>query len=66
MLYLDIDEFKSVNDTLGHPVGDQLLEGVAYRLRACLKETDIAAGLGGDVFAVIQTAVEDRSDLSDR
>src|SRR5207237_858591 len=54
VLYIDIDEFKSVNDALGHPVGDELLKSVARRLRACLDEADIAARLGGDEFAIIQ------------
>jgi diguanylate cyclase (GGDEF)-like protein/PAS domain S-box-containing protein len=64
VLYLDIDQFKSVNDTLGHPVGDELLKAVASRLRSCLRETDIVARLGGDEFAIIQTAVEDPTDVS--
>jgi diguanylate cyclase (GGDEF)-like protein len=64
VLYFDIDEFKSVNDALGHPVGDELLKAVAGRLRDCLKETDVAARLGGDEFAVIQTAIKDRSETT--
>ncbi len=64
VLYIDIDEFKSINDALGHPVGDELLKAVAERLRGCLKETDVAARLGGDEFAVIQTAVKDSSETT--
>ena len=57
VLYIDIDEFKSVNDALGHPVGDELLKGVAARLRGCLGKADVAARLGGDEFAIIQYPV---------
>jgi len=63
LLYIDIDEFKGINDSLGHHVGDELLKAVAARIRDCLKPTDLIARLGGDEFAVIQTAVKDRADV---
>ena len=58
VLCLDVDHFKSVNDTLGHPVGDGLLKSVAERLRSCVRELDTVARLGGDEFAIIQVGAE--------
>ena len=63
LLYIDIDEFKGINDSLGHHVGDELLKAVATRIKACLKPNDLIARLGGDEFAVIQTGVGDRDEI---
>jgi diguanylate cyclase (GGDEF)-like protein len=54
VLCLDLDRFKEVNDTLGHPVGDALLKAIARRLRECVRETDTVARVGGDEFAIVQ------------
>jgi diguanylate cyclase (GGDEF)-like protein len=53
---LDLDRFKQVNDTFGHPAGDDLLQQVAQRLKSTLRETDVLARLGGDEFAIIQAS----------
>ena len=58
VLCLDLDGFKHVNDTLGHPVGDALLCAVGRRLRECVRDGDVVARLGGDEFAIIQTDAE--------
>jgi diguanylate cyclase (GGDEF)-like protein/PAS domain S-box-containing protein len=59
---LDLDHFKDINDTLGHPTGDELLKVVADRLRRCTREPDTIARLGGDEFAIIMTAMQQPMD----
>jgi diguanylate cyclase (GGDEF)-like protein len=59
VLLLDLDRFKIVNDSLGHPAGDALLKQTALRLKASLRETDVLARLGGDEFAIIQAGEAD-------
>jgi diguanylate cyclase (GGDEF)-like protein len=64
VLYLDLDHFKGVNDTLGHPVGDELLKAIAERLRSCVDEHDTVARIGGDEFAIIQSNIESPSEAA--
>ena len=63
VLYIDIDEFKSVNDSLGHMIGDALLKSVAASLAACVRKSDFVARLGGDEFAILQTGIADTDDV---
>ena len=65
VFYIDIDEFKSVNDSLGHLIGDELLKFVADSLRRCVGIANFVARLGGDEFAIVQTAVKTTEDVTD-
>ena len=64
VLCLDLDQFKSINDALGHPIGDELLKLVADRLRGCTREPDTVARLGGDEFAIIMTQMQQPNDAA--
>jgi diguanylate cyclase (GGDEF)-like protein len=62
LLYLDLDGFKPVNDSLGHDIGDLLLKAVAQRIKNCLRNSDVVSRLGGDEFAVILPGIKQAED----
>jgi diguanylate cyclase (GGDEF)-like protein len=64
VLFLDLDRFKMINDTLGHSVGDELLRLVAARLKRTLRETDTVARIGGDEFIILLLSVNGRREVS--
>lgn len=63
MMFLDLDHFKEVNDTMGHDTGDNLLKEAAQRIKDCVRETDTVARLGGDEFVVLLSQIEDLNSL---
>jgi diguanylate cyclase (GGDEF)-like protein/PAS domain S-box-containing protein len=64
LLFIDLDRFKLINDTLGHHVGDELLIHVSQRLRQCVRESDLVARLGGDEFVVMLSGVEHSASVA--
>ncbi|MHC4894997.1 MAG: putative bifunctional diguanylate cyclase/phosphodiesterase [Planctomycetota bacterium] len=64
VMFLDLDRFKHINDTLGHAIGDQLLQEIGRRLSACIRETDLAARRGGDEFNVILSDIRRGQDAA--
>jgi diguanylate cyclase (GGDEF)-like protein len=64
LIYMDLDKFKPVNDTLGHDMGDLVLQEIAQRLLASVRESDTIARIGGDEFVVLLPSIEDQQDAS--
>jgi diguanylate cyclase (GGDEF)-like protein len=62
VVYLDLDNFKAINDNYGHGAGDKVLQDVSHRIRQCIRHTDIAARIGGDEFVVILPGVSERKE----
>jgi len=64
VLFLDLDEFKKINDNFGHPYGDELLRGVSERLQSCIRKSDLLSRLGGDEFIIVLSQIKTKQDVS--
>ncbi len=64
LLFMDIDHFKLINDSLGHPIGDRLLKDIAARIKRCIREQDTVARVGGDEFVVVLSGVRDAAEAA--
>ena len=64
VLFIDLDRFKTINDSLGHQLGDRLLQSVASRILVCVREGDTVSRLGGDEFVIVIPEIDERADAS--
>lgn len=64
IIFIDLDRFKNINDTLGHDIGDKFLQGVANRLKSCIRSADLIARWGGDEFTILLSEIRENNDVA--